>query len=169
MANLALLVNVLAPIVTSPTGLLHQTIYHPLCLYARHMRGTALDLHVNCDTYTVRPEDTVSARPHRMADQGPFNVLDVAATHDTVARQMTLAVVNRDRDRSIQTEIRIMDGARPSHADVYEFTGADVDAVNSFERPRAVEPRQSPLELGQQSFSYTFSPHSLTLLVMRLR
>ena len=40
MANLAQLVNAIAPIFTSPQGLFLQTIYHPLRLYAEHMRET---------------------------------------------------------------------------------------------------------------------------------
>ena len=36
MANFAQLVNVIAPIFTSPEGLFLQTIYHPLRLYAEH-------------------------------------------------------------------------------------------------------------------------------------
>jgi alpha-N-arabinofuranosidase len=166
MANLAQLVNVLAPIVTSPVGLVHQTIYHPLCLYAAHMRGIALDVHVECDTYSLRPEDTISMRPHRMAHRGPFKLLDVAATRDAAARQITLAVVNRDLNRSIQTEVRFADGANPYHATVHEVTAANVEVANSFERPHAVEPQKSHLELGGQDLSYRFPPHSLTLLQM---
>src|SRR5919197_6510032 len=37
MANLAQMVNVIAPVVTSPDGIFLQTIYHPLRLYAEHM------------------------------------------------------------------------------------------------------------------------------------
>ena len=38
IANLAQMVNVIAPIFTSPQGLYRQTIYHPLRLYAEHMQ-----------------------------------------------------------------------------------------------------------------------------------
>src|SRR5207244_11003813 len=37
IANLAQLVNVIAPIFTSPRGLFLQTIYHPLRLYVEHV------------------------------------------------------------------------------------------------------------------------------------
>jgi alpha-N-arabinofuranosidase len=46
MANLAQLVNVIAPIVTSKEGLFLQTIYHPLHLYAEQMQELVLDVHV---------------------------------------------------------------------------------------------------------------------------
>ena len=42
-ANLAQLVNAIAPVFTNAQGLFLQTIYHPLRLYAEHMREIALD------------------------------------------------------------------------------------------------------------------------------
>src|SRR5213075_2072264 len=46
MANFAQLVNAIAPIFTSRSGLFLQTIYHPLRLYAEHTQDVALDVHV---------------------------------------------------------------------------------------------------------------------------
>ncbi len=46
LANLAQMVNVIAPIFTSPEGLFLQTIYHPIELYRRETGDTALDIHV---------------------------------------------------------------------------------------------------------------------------
>ena len=58
MANFAQLVNAIAPIFTSRDGLFLQTIYHPLRLYAEHAGETALDLHVESETYDVGPHET---------------------------------------------------------------------------------------------------------------
>ncbi len=55
MANLAQLVNVIAPIVTSPDGLLLQSIYHPLRLFAEHLGETAVDIAVECATHDLVP------------------------------------------------------------------------------------------------------------------
>ena len=38
-------------------------------------------------------------RHHHVADLGPFQLLDAAASCDEAGREITLAVVNRDRDR----------------------------------------------------------------------
>ena len=43
IANLAQMVNVIAPIVTSPEGMFRQTIFHPLRLFAEHTGDMALD------------------------------------------------------------------------------------------------------------------------------
>ena len=101
LANFAQLVNAIAPIFTSREGLFLQTIYHPLRLYAEHTREIALDVHVSGETHTLDPaQETASAgRVHHVAELGPFTVLDAVATTDEAGQEVTLAVVNRDRDR----------------------------------------------------------------------
>jgi len=54
IANLAQLVNVIAPIFTSETGLFLQTIYYPLQLFASNSFGTALELFVDAPTYSSK-------------------------------------------------------------------------------------------------------------------
>src|SRR5438552_3692012 len=102
LANFAQLVNAIAPIFTSATGLFRQTIYHPLRLYAEHTLSTALDVQVDGPTYDLPAdrEQDVIGRVHHVADLGPFSLLDASATWDPATGQLTLAVVNRDRERS---------------------------------------------------------------------
>ena len=54
MANLAQMVNAIAPIVTTPDGAVVQPIYYPLLLHARAALDLAVDVHVN--GATVGPE-----------------------------------------------------------------------------------------------------------------
>ena len=54
IANMAQLVNVIAPIFASADGLFLQTIYYPLQLFATHCHGTALDLIVEGPTYATQ-------------------------------------------------------------------------------------------------------------------
>src|SRR5207249_6618788 len=51
MANMAQLVNVIAPIFTNDKGLYLQTIYHPLQLFPNNSQGSAPDDFVDCPTY----------------------------------------------------------------------------------------------------------------------
>src|SRR4030095_5895361 len=51
MANMAQLVNVIAPIFTNEKGMFLQTIYYPLALYANNVKGTALELFVHSHNY----------------------------------------------------------------------------------------------------------------------
>ena len=93
MANLAQMVNVIAPIFTSKEGLFLQTIYHPLKLYSDYMQGSALDVYVESERYDRLAEHETSFWEQRVADLGPFQLLDVAATYDESNSQITLAVV----------------------------------------------------------------------------
>jgi alpha-L-arabinofuranosidase len=165
IANLAQMVNVIAPIVTSPDGLHLQTIYHPLSLYSQHLRGTALDAFVACATHDLTPDAETSPWFHRVADQGPFKLLDAAATVDDARRTVALAVVNRDRDDAHTTTIAL-DGFTPARIESYEVNAAEVSAANTPEHPDTVGIVKRPVAAAGARFSYTFPAHSLTVLRM---
>ncbi len=168
MANLAQMVNVIAPIFTSKEGLFLQTIYHPLRLYGEFMHSSALDVYVDSELYTLTPDKETTRWSHRVADLGPFKLLDVAATCDEAGQSVTLAVVNRDRERAHTTTIQLTDATAHSNIQVYEVNGADPTVINSFEQPHAVDVQQKMLHAGGSSFEYTFPAHSLTLLRMQV-
>jgi alpha-N-arabinofuranosidase len=168
IANLAQLVNVIAPIFTSPEGLFLQTIYHPLRLYAEHTREIALDPLVECETYTLDPEQETSPRPHRVADLGPFKYLDVAATCDQSGREVVLTVVNRHRDDPVEASIQIDGGLSLREGVAYEVNGAAPEVVNSFERPDAVGVSETRLEFAEGALTYSFPAHSLTVLRLQV-
>ena len=80
IANLAQMVNVIAPIFTSPEGMFLQTIYHPLRLYAEHTQPVALDTWVEAPMRDATPaDDGTTDRDWNVADMGPFPLLDVSA------------------------------------------------------------------------------------------
>ncbi len=175
MANLAQMVNVIAPIVTNEEGLFLQTIYAPLQLYATYMQGDALDIHVDSETYDLPIEQETSSRwTHRVADLGPFKFLDATATYDATEHMLTLAVVNRDLERSHTSTIQVMDVPLPNSIMLYEVNGIDPKVMNSFEHPSEVKIQERTLELAEQDVTeqrlhYTFPAHSLTLMRMRLK
>src|SRR5499433_907374 len=93
IANLAQLVNAIAPIFTRADGLFLQTIYHPLRLYAEHTREIALDVAVESPIHALPPgqEENGWGRVHHVADLGPFAMLDATATCDAGGSRLTLA------------------------------------------------------------------------------
>jgi alpha-N-arabinofuranosidase len=166
IANFAQLVNAIAPIFTNRQGLFLQTIYHPLRLYAEHTREIALYVHVDCETCDLSPaqEEGGVGRRFHVADLGPFKLLDAVATCDTTGRQVTLAVVNRDKDRGHKVEVQLVGGSAGSGVDAAEVNGAGPDAMNSFDHPDAVAVREQRMNLGGTSFEYVFPAHSVTVL-----
>jgi alpha-N-arabinofuranosidase len=168
IANLAQMVNVIAPIVTDGAGLFLQTIYHPLALYAEHLQPIALDAWVDCESRELLPEEETQGRSavHKVADLGPFPYLDVSATCSADGRQLTLAVVNRHRDEPIEATVRVLDaGGLKGRA--YVVNGRDPSVVNSFEEPDAVGVSASPVETKGGELRHSFPAHSVTVLALR--
>lgn len=173
IANLAQLVNVIAPIFTNREGLFLQSIYHPMRLYAEHAQEFALDVSVDSDTYDLREnkDKEVASWPHRIADLGPFKLLDVTATCDTHGHELMVAVVNRDPKRDLATTIELVDAVATSGIMAYEVNGGDPSVVNSFEHPRSIDVRESRIDVDKDRldcFEYTFPAHSVTVLRMQV-
>jgi alpha-N-arabinofuranosidase len=164
LANLAQMVNVIAPIFTSPEGLFLQTIYHPLRLYAEWTLDVALDAFVEAETYHLSSEQEArSPWQHRIARLGPFGLLDVACTADDAGREITLAVVNRDPERAIETTIEFVGATVQPGALVREVNGPHPEATNSFEQPETVSVAARQLDAGGSRLSCAFPAHSITL------
>jgi alpha-N-arabinofuranosidase len=167
MANLAQLVNVIAPIVTSPQGLFTQGIYHPFALMATTSQELALDTWTDSGTHTH--QDRTSDRwSHRVADLGPFQLLDVAATRDPDGRRLTVSVVNRDPDNAVGTRIQLYDACAAGTMTAHEVNGPGPEAVNTFARPADVSVNTASCEVSGGQLDITFAPHSFTLLEVPL-
>lgn len=170
MANIAQMVNAIAPIFTNPEGLFRQTIFHPLKLYSDHLQGVALDIHVDSPTFELTPQTETSPLPHRVSDLGPFMMLDATATVSDSGNEIALAVVNRDRDNDHGTTIDLGSECSISHVSAYEVTGSDPAITNSFDEPDNVQAisRDVSTGSGTREFSYSFPRHSVTVLRIEL-
>lgn len=154
IANLAQLVNVLAPIYTTASGLLLRTIYYPLELYANRSGNVALDVRVESPAFETR-------------SFGPHPYLDASATYHEAERRVTLAVVNRHKDADLVATIQT-DGAPVRGRRAYLITGADPDAQNTFENPDAVATRQLIFEVRGSQCDFRFPKHSISWLEFEL-
>jgi|GEM_PF-1766734 len=166
LANIAQMVNVIAPIMTNEKGLFLQTIYHPLKLYRDHCLGVALDAYVHSPLYSTRIFKELRLAGHDApSEEVPY--LDVSATADESGSALSLAVVNRNRDEAIETTIHLGGFQPKKKATVYELNGPTVDAENSFEKPDVVKPEQKEFAGAAEEFQYNFPPHSLTLMLLK--
>jgi alpha-N-arabinofuranosidase len=96
MANLAQLVNAIAPIVTAPDAVALQPIYYPVLLHATAALDIAADVHVTGPVVSPPGLADTGRWPHRIADLGPFAVLDAAATVSADRDAVAVTVVNRN-------------------------------------------------------------------------
>ncbi len=163
LANLAQMVNVIAPIVTSEGGMFLQTIYYPLKLYRDHCLEISLDAFVNSPSYQTKifneMESTGEGAP---LETVPY--LDASATTDTTGTRLSLAVINRHMEEPIEAEVGLGGFQPKKKAVVYEINGPDVKAENSFERPNNVNIREKDFSDVSREFTYSFPAHSITLM-----
>jgi alpha-N-arabinofuranosidase len=111
MANLAQLVNAIAPVVTTPEAAVVQPIYFPLLMHSQTALDLAVDVHVDGPTVAAPDPPPVGRWAHRLGDLGPFNIVDASATVDRGRRNLSLTFVNRSYDAPEEVEIVLRDVA----------------------------------------------------------
>jgi alpha-N-arabinofuranosidase len=120
MANLAQMVNAIAPLVTSPEAVARQPIWYPVLMHARAALDVAVDTYV--DGPVVSPPPGPSRWPHRVTDLGPFTLVDAAATASADRGRLALTLVNRSPDQPETVEIVLRDLAFDGDARVTAVT-----------------------------------------------
>jgi alpha-N-arabinofuranosidase len=153
MANLAQLVNVIAPMFTNPEGMYLQTIYFPIAEYAKQKGNQSLDVRVDSPQY----------KPDKGRELG---YLDVSATYDPKAKQVSLNVLNRSEKTDITARVENAAGAPSGPVSVWELSHPDLKASHTFGKDAVVRPttRQASVKASGNGFAYTFPKHSLTIL-----
>jgi alpha-L-arabinofuranosidase len=156
MANLAQLVNVIAPIMTNKQGLFLQPIYFPIAEYGKQRGNVALHAWVASPTYT----------PNRQ----PLNYLDVSATYNARDHAVFVNVLNRSKSQDIATRIQNEEGTLKQDVGVWQMNYPDLKATHTFGDDKKVVPKTSnwAASLEKNGFSYTFPAHSLTILRLRV-
>ena len=111
MANLAQMVNAIAPIVTSGTGAATQPIYYPFLLHSEAALDEAVGLRVAAPP-VPDPAEPEQDRWHlRVDDLGPFASVDAAATASSDRRRLCVTIVNRAKESFPAAEVRLRDAS----------------------------------------------------------
>lgn len=160
MANMAQLVNVIAPIFTSEEGMFKQTIYYPLALFANNISGTSLDVFVDCETYDT--EEFFIGLGESTTRQADVPYLDVSATYK--GDELMICVVNRHKDKAISTDIISQNGQFTGDLEVFEINGPDIKSVNDFGKTTVRTESKPSLKAKGSSFTYAFPAHSFTMI-----
>lgn len=156
LANLAQLVNVIAPMVTSKDGMFLQTIYWPLLEYGKQRGNSALDVLVASPKYDYNGRQ--------------IGYLDVSSTWDAKSRTLFVNVLNRSPNADFATRVDNVEGQLSSEVGVWEMNNADLKATNTFADDKKVRPatRNVHVDLNHNGFTYNFPKHSLTILTLKV-
>jgi alpha-L-arabinofuranosidase len=165
MANMAQLVNVIAPIFSNEKGLFRQTIYFPLQLFSTYVHGNSLDVFVDCEKYDT-DEFFIGLGESKTRQTGvPY--LDVSAAYQN--DEVTICVVNRHKDKSITTDIILQTGEFNSPITVYEVNGTDIKSMNDFGKENVTIETKPEVKAKGQKATYSFPAHSFTLLKGKIK
>lgn len=165
MANLAQLVNVIAPIFTSETDMFLQTIYYPVQLFAQNMYGTSLDVFVDCDTYDT--EEFFVGLGESTTQQNDVPYLDVSASYND--GEVIINVVNRNKEEDITTDILCQTGVFLGNFEIYEVNGPNVKAQNDFGKNLVSTKTKPAIKAKGEKITYTFPAHSITMIKGKIK
>ncbi|KAL1599130.1 hypothetical protein SLS59_006582 [Nothophoma quercina] len=150
MANIAQSVNVISPLMTSKDGLIKQTIWWPLLLFSKYMRGHTIAINVKSPEYTGRTNPNWI----RGTIETPYIDACAVAGEDGYTN---LAVTNVSEDKDLEVDLS---GIKTDKVEVHTVTGEHVQVTNTA-TDQQVGIKESSWD-GKGS--YTFPKHSFTLL-----
>ena len=152
MANIAQIVNVIAPVFTKPDGLVLQTIFYPFEVYSHTCGNLALDPYWEGETFSGGGCNNV-------------RTLDVSATLDETKKQLVVYVVNRSRSKEMETVLQLAAGNFKGSITAYTVNGTDIKAENTFTSPEIIKTKEATFTAAGREMNYNFEPHSVTALV----
>ena len=159
MANFCDLVNQLPAIVTNEQGGLYvNPIYLAFELYTNHTGNIVLKSETEVAGY--RPSEKVGV------DYTPY--LDCSATLSEEKGNIALTVINRHKNKDIETEIYLKDFNPQKKAKVYLLNAKEVTSANDFGETN-VRIKESDFNETGEHFTYTFPAHSVTLLELNAK
>lgn len=156
MANVAQLINCLHSLflahedkfITTPT-------FHVFEMFIPHMGGRA-----------VRAVFSAPEVQYTRVDK-PAEFWGLSGSASVNGKQLTLTVTNPHLSEPRETEI-VVRGARAATAQAQVLSTPDVHAHNTFADPKAVQPRNEPVNVNAGAISYRFAPASVTRLQVSL-
>ncbi len=155
MANMAQLVNVIAPMMITNGKLWMQPTYYPLQLFAQNCKGKSLQTLVQCDRYDAGDYKQV-----------PF--LDVTSVYNDAAQEIIVNVVNRHENKSIETSLTNGYGKLAAKASVSEVNAANLQDENN-EKDQNVKANSKEINIAGDSFTYVFPAHSFTQIRIKVK
>ena len=154
IANLAQLVNVIAPIKTSDRGILRQSIFHAFKMISARKGGQSLRQAVEGDTYISK-------------SYGAVAYLDSAAMLND--QELKIFAINRNLNAPMTLSIKVADRDIQTANRCEILWHNDLHAVNSWEQPEVVRAAtMHDIVLHHGNASMELPPHSFAAMSFKL-
>ena len=134
--------------------------FYPFELYNRTCGRLALDIYWYGDTF---------AGTYKNRAYTGIRMLDVAATLDESRKQLVVYVVNQSKTEVQETTISLACGEFAGNVQASVINGPDINAENTQEKQNQVITRQAAVKAIGKSFTFSFEPHSVTVLVCAVK
>ncbi len=106
----------------------------------------------------------VKVEKFQPSNLGAVPYLSVVASKSKDGKKVYVAIVNKELEQSIETEI---EGVKTRKAKVFSLTGPSVDATNE-DNPQNVRVIELPVELSNGSLKFFLPPHSFTVVEIEM-
>jgi len=159
LANFSKTVNAMPLIKVKQDAMFLNPQYLAFNLYLNHCGPTLLKTDVKCDSYPAPEYER--GRPQAV---GNIKYLDVSTTMSADGRTIYAAVINLHINRAIKTKISFDRWDFSPTVKIYEIYHEDYMAENTFENPNNLSIKQNRLTDAANNFTYTFKPHSVTVM-----
>jgi alpha-N-arabinofuranosidase len=154
IANIAQIVNVIAPMQTRGDELLIQSIFYPLEMYTQRRRGISLQPVIQGPTYEGKTNGRVA-------------VIDASAIFD--AQELHVFAVNRSVGEFAVVRVDLADREIAALGSAELLTGPDAKAANSFEQPDVVKAQPfDDVSIADGKATVELPPLSVAAMTFRL-
>jgi len=154
IANLAQIVNVIAPLLTQADDLLVQSIFYPFEMISGRRNGVSLQI-------------TQDGPGYESGTYGWTPTIDTSAILD--ANQLHCFLVNRSLDEAQQVQVAVADTAVSNLINGELLTGPDAKAANSWEAKDVVGKRPfSEVHVSNGAATVELPPLSMAALTLQL-
>ena len=135
IACIAQIVNVIAPLLTTASGLLVQSIYYPFALMAQHTKGKSLRPVLDAPTYAA-------------GIRGQVPILDVSSSLDEDG-SLAVFVVNRSQQEAVTLDVALADAKATRVLGLDILAGTDPKAANTWDNPNVLVPKEGHAALTE--------------------
>jgi len=153
IANLAQIVNIIAPILTQGDEHLLQSIFYPFEMYSKRRDGVSLRISVDGPTYTTQ-------------HYGAATYVDASAILS--GENLHVFTTNRDAAEPMELNVQLADRTIVSLVEAEMLTGPNAKAANSYEEPDLVKSRPfDDVTIRDGRATYELPPLSVAALTFR--
>jgi alpha-N-arabinofuranosidase len=154
IANIAQIVNVIAPILTDGDAMLIQSIFYPLEMYAKRRTGVAL-------------QPVVEGPMYEGKTNGPATYIDTSAILNK--KQLNVFVTNRHPDDSATVHIKLADQKIATLDAAEIITGPHAKATNSYQQPDVIQAQPfNKVQISEGQAAVVLPPLSVAAMTFSL-